>query len=99
MPHNEQMRAVWDAMRPAISSSWEAQLTPAQAARKMQQDAVTRIELMTARSNPTVRSIVLQVLGLLLISGLFLWQWPNLRRFVHDWRRNWLAYCSCCRRC
>jgi len=46
MPIAPEMRAVWDAMRPGVQSVWNGNLAPAEAARLMQQQAVTKIAEM-----------------------------------------------------
>ncbi|MCB1183203.1 extracellular solute-binding protein [bacterium] len=46
MPIVPEMRAIWDAMRPAYQSVMNGELAPADAAREMQQRAATMIERM-----------------------------------------------------
>jgi maltose-binding protein MalE len=46
MPVNTEMRAIWDAMRPAYQSVLNGQLTPEQAARQMQEAAERKIREM-----------------------------------------------------
>ena len=46
MPIVPEMRAIWDAMRPAYQSVMNGELAPVEAARQMQQRAVTMIERM-----------------------------------------------------
>ncbi|MGH7496719.1 MAG: extracellular solute-binding protein [bacterium] len=46
MPIDPEMRAIWDAMRPAYQSILNGQLTPEQAAKKMQDDATKLIAEM-----------------------------------------------------
>ena len=46
MPIDPAMRAIWDAMRPAYQLLFSGSLTPEQAARKMQEDAVRKIREM-----------------------------------------------------
>lgn len=46
MPIVPEMRAIWDAMRPGFQSVMNGELTPAEAARAMQQRAATMIERM-----------------------------------------------------
>ena len=46
MPIVPEMRAIWDAMRPAYQSVMNGELAPADAARQMQERAVTMIERM-----------------------------------------------------
>jgi len=47
MPVVPEMRAIWDAMRPAWQSILNGTLTPTEAAQKMQKDAVQKIQEMT----------------------------------------------------
>jgi len=46
MPVIAEMRAVWDAMRPAVQSVWNGTLSPAEAAPAMQAQAVRKIAEM-----------------------------------------------------
>ncbi|MDE2039688.1 MAG: extracellular solute-binding protein [Elusimicrobia bacterium] len=46
MPAVTEMRVVWDAMRPFLGQVIQGELTPAQAARKMQADAIQKIREM-----------------------------------------------------
>ncbi|MBU2500854.1 ABC transporter substrate-binding protein, partial [bacterium] len=46
MPIVPEMRAIWDTMRPGYQSVMNGDLTPAEAARSMQNRAVTMIERM-----------------------------------------------------
>ncbi len=46
MPVVPEMRAIWDAMRPGVQSVWNGSLTPAEAARQMQQEALRKIDEM-----------------------------------------------------
>lgn len=49
MPIDPEMRAIWDAMRPAYQSLLNGRLTPEQAALKMQTDAEKLIHEMFAQ--------------------------------------------------
>ncbi|MCK4415068.1 MAG: extracellular solute-binding protein [Candidatus Eisenbacteria sp.] len=46
MPVVVEMRAIWDAMRPAVQSVWNGALTPAAAAQEMQDRAIKKIAEM-----------------------------------------------------
>ncbi len=50
MPINTEMRAIWDAMRPAYQSVLNGQLTAEQAAKQMQKVAEQKIKEMRAGS-------------------------------------------------
>jgi maltose-binding protein MalE len=46
MPVVPEMRAIWDAMRPAYQNALNGEATPEEAARAMQQDAEQKIREM-----------------------------------------------------
>ncbi|MDZ7343348.1 MAG: extracellular solute-binding protein [candidate division KSB1 bacterium] len=51
MPINTEMRAIWDAMRPAYQSVLNGQLTPEQAAKQMQEVAERKIAEMRGKAS------------------------------------------------
>jgi arabinogalactan oligomer/maltooligosaccharide transport system permease protein len=92
MPTAIAMRAVWDAMRPPYQLIMSGQLDAAEAAARMQRDALARIETMTGRTEPGASVAVVYAAAIALGAGLLLWSRRHWRRLWQDWRRNRLAY-------
>ncbi len=92
MPVVPELRAVWDAMRPAYQALLGGNLTAEQSARQMQADAVRMIAVMNRETQPGAAALVLQLAGWGLVLALVIWQRRAWFDFVRDWRRNRFAY-------
>jgi arabinogalactan oligomer/maltooligosaccharide transport system permease protein len=92
MPVATELRAVWDAMRPSYQALLGGNMTPEEAAAKMQRDAVEKIALMHRQLEPAQGQLAVQLAGGGLLVAWLLWQRKNFVRFFADWRRNRLAY-------
>ncbi len=92
MPTATELRAVWDAMRPAYQSLLSGSITPEAAAAQMQREAVAKIAQIRSDAAPGQSIALIQLATVLLLAGFVYWQRRNFVRFVRDWRRNRLAY-------
>ncbi len=92
MPVDTELRAVWDAMRPSYQGLLAGAITPADAAKEMQSEAVLKIAQIHADSSPDNSIAAINVAGLVIVVSLLYWQRNSVSRLVHDWRRNRLAY-------
>ena len=92
MPVDTELRAVWDAMRPSYQGLLAGAVTPADAAREMQSQAVQKIAQIHADSEPDNSIAAINVAGLILLGVLVYWQRNSFTQLLHDWRRNRLAY-------
>jgi arabinogalactan oligomer/maltooligosaccharide transport system permease protein len=92
MPVDTELRAVWDGMRPSYQALLGGAMAPAEAAARMQHDAIRNIDLMHREIEPGRSVVVLEVLVGLALAAALVWQLPNFLAFARDWRRNRLAY-------
>ena len=92
MPVDTELRAVWDAMRPAYQSLLGGSISARQAAARMQRDAERAIELMNRQSAPTAAAWAWQLAGLVVCGGLIAWQRAKLLALLPDMRRQPFAY-------
>jgi len=92
MPVAVEMRAVWDAMRPPYQLMMAGQIDPAEAARRMQKDALQKIAVLTTPATPGSTAPLVHAAGLAALLGAVLWQRRSVVAFFHDLRRNRLAY-------
>ncbi len=92
MPTETELRAVWDAMRPPYQAVLGGGMTPAEAAKTMQREAISKIEQIHADAVPDNSVVALNIAGLVVVGALVVWQRHSFARFVSDWRRNRLAY-------
>jgi arabinogalactan oligomer/maltooligosaccharide transport system permease protein len=92
MPVVTEMRAVWDAMRPAYQSLLGGSMTPQEAADAMQVNALSGIELIHRESAPSAAAWMWQLAGILICGGLAFWQRESLLNFLPDVRRQPFAY-------
>lgn len=92
MPVVPELRAVWDAMRPAYQALLGGDLTAEQSARQMQRDAERMIAVMNQETRPGAAAVILQLVGLGLVLALVVWQRHAWFDFLRDWRRNRFAY-------
>ncbi len=92
MPVDTELRAVWDAMRPSYQGLLAGAVTPADAAKEMQNEAVLKIAQIHADSIPDNSIAAINVAGLVIVVALAYWQRHSVSRLVDDWRRNRLAY-------
>ncbi|MEM9410098.1 MAG: extracellular solute-binding protein [Planctomycetota bacterium] len=87
-----ELRAVWDAMRPPYQELLGGAIDPKQAARKMQVDAIRKIELLNADHQDSPMANVLRIMGCALFAGLVFWQRKNWQQLVSDLKENPFAY-------
>ncbi len=92
MPTSVAMRNVWDAMRPPYQLLMSGQLDAEEAARRMQQDAVAKIEAMTSIAAPDRTVAAVYGLALAAAAALLISQRRQYAAFFRDLRRNRLAY-------
>jgi arabinogalactan oligomer / maltooligosaccharide transport system permease protein len=92
MPVDTELRAVWDAMRPSYQGLLAGAVTPADAAKEMQSQAVLKIAQIHADSVPDNSVAVINVAGLMFVGFLVYWQRNSFTRLLRDWRRNRIAY-------
>lgn len=92
MPVAVEMRAVWDAMRPPYQLMMAGQIDPAEAARRMQKDAVKKIAALTTPVTADRTTPLLYATALVGLAGFIIWQRRSIVDFFHDLRRNRLAY-------
>jgi arabinogalactan oligomer/maltooligosaccharide transport system permease protein len=92
MPVETELRAVWDAMRPPYQALLGGGMMPAEAAATMQREALAKIEQIHTDVVPDSSVAVINVVGLLLVVALVVWQRNSFVQLVCDWRRNRLAY-------
>ena len=91
-PVAPEMRAVWDAMRPAYQQVISGDINPDEAAAKMQREAIKKIAQMNADTKATIAGTVIQIIGLLIGVGLvigFRNSWVDL---FSDLRSKPMAY-------
>ncbi len=92
MPVVAELRAIWDSMRPSYQALLGGSITAAEAAAKMQRDAVDSIRKMNQKLEPGLGATLIKGLGgLLLALGLF-WALRSLHHMIKDWKHNRLAY-------
>ncbi|HEX4415085.1 MAG TPA: extracellular solute-binding protein [Lacipirellulaceae bacterium] len=92
MPVDTELRAIWDAMRPSYQGLLAGAVTPADAAKEMQSEAIEKIAQIHADSAPDNSVAAINIAGLLLVAGLVYWQRGSVARFAKDWPRNKIAY-------
>ena len=92
MPTYVEQRAVWDAMRPFYQALMSGELTPAEAASKMQARALKNIATMTRVVEPNATATVVQFAGVLLVLGWLVWFRGTFVSFFRDLPRQPLAY-------
>ncbi len=92
MPVDTELRAVWDAMRPAYQSLLGGSITAEQAGKQMQKEAERAIDLMNRDSQAAAEPWVWQLLGAILCGALLFWQRRSLLQFLPDVRRQPFAY-------
>lgn len=92
MPVATELRAVWDGMRPSYQALLGGALSPEEAARRMQSDAVKFIALMHRQLRPSGSVTVLKLLAGIALAVALVWQWPNFVALIRDLRGNWIAY-------
>ena len=92
MPVVPELRAVWDAMRPAYQALLGGELTARQAAERMQAEALRGIARMNQHPRAGPMANVLRGAGVLILVLLLVWQRSAWGRLVRDWRRNRFAY-------
>lgn len=92
MPVDTELRAVWDAMKPAYQSLLGGSITAEQAGKQMQKDALRTIATMNRVSEPTADPWVWQALSALLCGAVLIWQRKRLAQFLPDIRRQPFAY-------
>ena len=93
MPIATEMRAVWDAMRPAYQSLLGGNISAEEAARQMQVDAEKAIDTMYRDTATPQQAWFWQLVGLLICAGLVYWQRESLVNLIPDFRRQPIAYC------
>ncbi len=92
MPVVPELRAIWDAMRPAYQAVLGGALTADQAAAQMQHEAEKKIREMNTVAQPAPYVTPLMViLGIALLAFL-IWKRRVLRDFAHDLRRRPFIY-------
>jgi len=92
MPVDTELRAIWDAMRPPYQALLGGSMKPADAAATMQREALAKIDQIHADAAPDNSLAVLNLLGLILIAALVVWQRHSFTQLARDLRRNRLAY-------
>lgn len=92
MPTETELRAVWDGMRPPYQAVLGGDMTPAEAAKTMQRETLSKIEQIHADAVPDNSVVVLNIAGLVIVGALVVWQRNSFAQFANDWRRNRLAY-------
>ena len=92
MPVIPEMRAVWDAMRPAYQSLLAGELTASRAAQQMQSESERRIRIMNQELQPGPMVYFLQATALLCLGAWLYWTRSFWRDLKADWPRHRLAY-------
>jgi arabinogalactan oligomer/maltooligosaccharide transport system permease protein len=92
MPITLEMRAVWDTMKPPYQLLISGQMKPAAAAKRMQREALARIELITRASQPDRTVGLIYAGGLALVVYLLWSQRKNFTAFLADFQNQRLAY-------
>ncbi len=92
MPVDTELRAVWDAMRPPYQALVANAMTPSDAAAAMQRGAEEKIAQIHADVAPDNSLAVVNVVGLVLMVALVIWQRNSFAQLLRDWRRNRIAY-------
>src|SRR4029078_12453810 len=88
MPVDTELRAVWDAMRPSYQGLLAGAITPADAAREMQSQAVEKIAQIHEDSVPDNSVAAINIAGLVIVGALIYWQRGSVMRLVRDWPHN-----------
>ena len=92
LPIVTEMRAIWDAMRPAYQAVLGGAITPQKAASQMQEDAVKKIkELREDYVDPVGRTIVFIIFGAAVFALLFFTR-KSLSAFFKNFKRDKFAY-------
>ncbi len=92
MPVVPEMRAVWDAMRPAYQSVLNGEFTPARAAAKMQADAEKKIREMTEEIEKSwYADYIINVVWTALVAFLILYR-KRIFEFFRSFRQSGFAY-------
>ncbi len=92
LPIVTEMRAIWDAMRPAYQAVLGGAITPQEAAKQMQEDAVKKIkELREDYVDPVGRTVVF-IIFFLAVAVLLFFTRKSLAAFFKNFRRNRFAY-------
>lgn len=92
MPVANEMRAIWDSMRPHYQSLLGGTMDAEAASQAMQRDAVTSIEFMNRKSTGESAAWMWQLAGILVCGTLVFWQRKSLLAFLPDVRKQPLAY-------
>jgi len=92
LPIVTEMRAIWDAMRPAYQAVLGGVITPEKAARQMQDEAIKKIkEMREDYEDPVGRTIVYAIFLLAIIAILFFTR-KSIIAFFKNFMRDRFAY-------
>jgi arabinogalactan oligomer/maltooligosaccharide transport system permease protein len=92
MPTSVAMRNVWDGMRPAYQQLMSGEISPAAAAERMQQEALSKIKETAALASPDRTASALYALAVGLLLSVVIWHRRRISDLWRDLRRQRLAY-------
>jgi arabinogalactan oligomer/maltooligosaccharide transport system permease protein len=92
LPIVTEMRAIWDAMRPAYQAVLGGAITPQKAARQMQDEAIKKIkELREDYADPAGRTIVYLIFFFAVVALIFFSR-KSISAFFRNFKRDSFAY-------
>jgi arabinogalactan oligomer/maltooligosaccharide transport system permease protein len=92
LPIVTEMRAIWDAMKPAYQGVLGGSLTPEKAAEQMQRVAETKIrELRENEVNP-FWNVVIQLMAVVVVVILLFWGRKSIFAFFRNMKKDSFAY-------
>ncbi len=92
MPIVTQMRAIWDAMRPPYQAVLNGSITPKQAAKQMQQNAVQKIHDLQAEVGSPTAGIILEIIMFAAVIILLFMLRKSIIAFFRNIRKDKFAY-------
>ncbi len=92
MPIITEMRAIWDAMRPAYQAVLNGSITPRQGAAQMQSNAVQKIKDLKKEVGSRIGGLILQVIMLIIVLIILFMLRKSILGFFRDFKSDSFAY-------
>ncbi len=92
MPIIPEMRAIWDALREQYQAVLGGTISPEQAAKNSQVNALNQIKVMNEVIKPGLESIVIKFLFFVILIYLIFRFFKGYNRIVLDFKKNKIAY-------
>jgi arabinogalactan oligomer/maltooligosaccharide transport system permease protein len=92
LPIVTEMRAIWDAMRPAYQAVLGGAISPEKAAQQMQEEAVKKIKEMREEAENPVWGLIVQLMMLLIVLLTLFFTRKSIAAFFRNFKKNSFAY-------